>query len=141
MQAWRLVLALVSLAVAAETADSANGVGSSHSGGAAAAAAAKKAATTVRLEGTTGATRAALEEAAAKRNIARGMAEGIQNNVELRLMLANKFVKTGEYASAIEQHEHIVRIQKKTHGEDSAECGAALEALGFLLVQQAHAEL
>lgn len=143
MALWRSVVLIGSVvcAMAADSADSTNVVSSSAGGSDGGAAAPAAAATTVRLEGIReGATREALEQAA-KNKIALGMAEGIQNNVELRLMLANKFVKTGDYASAIEQHEHIVRIQKAKHGENSAEASTALEALGFLLVTRAHAEL
>ena len=56
-------------------------------------------------------------------------------------MLADKFVASGDYESAIDQHRHIVRIQTEKFGAGSAEVDVALEVLGFVLVKKQHAEL
>ena len=76
-----------------------------------------------------------------KAKIAHNMALGVQNNIELRKMLADKFVASGDYESAIDQHRHIVRIQTEKFGAGSAEVDVALEVLGFVLVKKQHAEL
>ena len=65
--------------------------------------------------------------AAAKAKITAGMAEGLQNNIELRKMLIGKWMK--EYPSdlnqAMNQYRHIVRIQTETFGADSDEAAEA----------------
>lgn len=66
---------------------------------------------------------------AARQKIVSGMAEGLQNNIELRRMLIGKHLDEdgGDPAAAAEQYRQIMRIQMQTFGEDSAEAAAALK--------------
>jgi hypothetical protein len=72
---------------------------------------------------------------AAKAEIAHGMAEGVQNNIELRQMLAKKQVAEGNLDDAMEQHRHIIRIQTEKFGQQSEQAAlAAADAAAHLEV-------
>ena len=60
-----------------------------------------------------------------KEKIARQMAEGIQNNVELRHILIKKQMDENDLAGAMQQYRHIIRIQTNIFGAESPEVKAA----------------
>ena len=63
-----------------------------------------------------------------KAELVHGMSVGLQNNVELRRMLAAKQIKEGDLDGAMVQYRHIHRIQVEKHGEGSQESAAAQRA-------------
>jgi hypothetical protein len=64
----------------------------------------------------------------AKAELVHAMSAGLQNNVELRKMLAAKQIKEGDLDGAMAQYRHIHRIQIEKHGEGSKESAAAQKA-------------
>ena len=67
------------------------------------------------------------EAARVKKEITMHMATGIQNSIELRQILIKKQMDESDFAGAMEQYRHIVRIQTNAFGAGSPEVESAEE--------------
>jgi hypothetical protein len=74
-------------------------------------------------------------EADPQQEITRGLAEGLQQNTDLRKMLIGKWMADNNFAAAMKQYRHIVRIQTEEFGANSEEASVATKEA------QAHLEL